>query len=71
MKDFFLNNWPYLFLVCIGILLLANGSNLEVGISSRIMNSGGGAPVNIGAQRILGVLVLAYAAYKIFRNNKT
>lgn len=71
MKDFFLNNWPYLFLVGIGTLLLANGSSLEIGISSRIMNSGGGAPVDVGAQRILGGLLLMYAAYKIFRNNKT
>lgn len=63
-----LTNWPYLLLLALGVLLINNGSTLELGLSSRIMNSNGGFHLGVGVQRVLGVMAVAYSLLKIVRN---
>lgn len=72
LKNFLYNNWPYLFLICIGLLLLTNETSLSLNLQSRILNNGGsnGSGVDTSTQRVVGVLAITFSIYKIFQNRR-
>lgn len=66
---FIRDTWPYLLLFAAGILLLTNGSDLPIGLQSRVSQSSekGLFQLDGDVQKIFGVIAVVVASYKISR----
>ena len=61
-------HWPYLLVLGFGTALLLKGTAIGWGFSSRLMHSGPGLDLGIVPQRVLGLVLIAFACTKILRN---
>lgn len=66
IKNFIVRNWPYLFIIFIGLLLVNSTREVGLELFSRDIDPERGMMMSLGLQHGAGALCILYALYQMF-----
>lgn len=68
LRDFIYNNLPYLLLASLALGLMLTNKEIGFGLASRVSyRESGGVHIGLVEQRLIGLIALSYAVFKILR----